>query len=65
MNDRRVLAFGQRSPKTFEVACPIGIDNGQLVARGDLNEAQFGAERVFRDKFRVDSNAVDAGKPLA
>ena len=43
----------------------IRIDHRQPILGGHLDQAQFGAERVFRDKLGVEADAVGAGKLLA
>ena len=48
-----------------QVADLVRIDHRQLILRGDLDQAQLGAKRVFRDELGVEADAVGAGKLLA
>ena len=43
----------------------VRIDDGQIVRRGHLHQAQLGPERILRHKLRVDADAIGAGEPPA
>ena len=48
-----MVALAERLPKRRDVTDFARIDDGQLVADGNLDQTKVGAISVFRDEFRV------------